>query len=198
MAYTHDTEQSIVGSWFGVTSANLETADRGDTGAKLSNMLDGTGASQSLWLEVANPSFPQEFVLDLGQNYTIERIRSRSFYLVNITDFDVYVSETNGDWGTAVIEGVNPTAGGSSYTETATTEKVGRYVRVVLNTSSFGTILSWGLNGAFGNCFDVFVGYSYDQEPGGVFTYNESGYTYNATGISYNSVDDYLYDAEPT
>ena len=140
--------------WFGITSANLDSLSGEEGGSLLSDALDGT----NYW----GRAFDEQhwFVIDLGTNYKITKVRGRS----NSSGFDpddvsIFVSETNGNWGTAVASGITTWQVTSDWVEVSTTEKVGRYIRIQTQTTPhFRNYLSWGDSSSPFTIFDVYTG----------------------------------------
>lgn len=100
------------------------------------------GGNGSRWAANASPdtlaTAPRYVVLDLGASYNITKFvvhpyQSRAYH------HEIYVSATNGNWGTAVVN-VAPSTGAASYTHNVSA--TGRYVRLVIDGIS-GTTTTW-------------------------------------------------------
>ncbi len=125
--------------WLNIGSANLVaggagTAFCGESGGwNITEALDGTDLWQHATDEV------HWFILDLGAQYDVTKVRGRSSLADDPTDVDIFVSVTNpgeaGDWGVAVASGINTWVDTTSWVEIDSTDKAGRYVKVVINTT---------------------------------------------------------------
>jgi hypothetical protein len=109
-----------------VTDANLDTVDAAVTvtsasvnipqgqmtvvsassdGANKARVLDG--ASPTMWqaYDTSGAAPPHEMILALGGNYLVSEFRYLPFSWTKCTQYEVYVSATNGSWGSAVAAG---------------------------------------------------------------------------------------------
>ena len=192
MAYAYDSEPMSSPGWVGLNSSDIYGSPPG-TG--LGTMLDGTGSFAVVGAG-ASPWSNQEFFLYLGGRVEVSSIRYRSDIIGNVTKFDVFISDTYGSWGSAVATDLNPSAT-SSYRETSITPTIGRYVRVLIKDSDFGSlgVYTWGGVGV-GNGLDLYGSfiYTYDSEASSGFIYNQASLTYNQAGIIYNQNDTYSRD----
>lgn len=127
--------------WIGISSAEYDS-HCGDDGsaADIEDALDGNGKWEHTTLGADH-----WFILDLGQSYTITKLRGRSNYDSDPTDIDIYVSETNGVWGDAVATAVSTWQDTESWVEVDTTDKAGRYVYIYVNSTEHAAdSLTWG------------------------------------------------------
>ncbi len=146
--------ESLADAWLGINSSEYDS-DSGDDGSHTaSEALDGTdywgvGFKTQHWL-----------ILDLGETYTIKKVRARSNLTADPTDVDIYVSDSKASWGTAVATGINTWQDNSSWQEVDTTDKDGRYINISITATEIagggGTwALSFGGNPAF-TIFDAY------------------------------------------
>ena len=126
--------------WLGVSSANIDSHCGDDTGSTLAGALNGT---QRWYHSVAEIHW---FILDLGESYTIKKVKGRSARSSDPTNVDIYVSASKDDWGDPVATGISSFANTNDFSEESTTEKTGRYVKVVINETEAGSPgnLTWG------------------------------------------------------
>jgi len=101
-------------------------------------------------------------VVDLGNILNVQQVRGRSGGNLSCDPIavNIYVSETNGNWGDAVNAAPITTWQDTTvWQEVALTAKNGRYVKVeITNTESAVKTLEFGgVSGAFFKIFDVFV-----------------------------------------
>jgi len=139
--------------WLGITSANIDSLCGEEGGATLADALDGLDywdhhASEVHW-----------FILDLGQTYTIKKVRGRSIRTEDPIDVDIYVSDSKTVWGAAVASGINTFQDTNDWVEVDTTDKDGQYIKVVINATEEGSPgeLNFGKFGGEGqNIFDAY------------------------------------------
>ncbi len=77
-----------------VTSVSSDTANK-------DKVLDGN--SETIWQ--ASGAGPHEMILSLGGNANVSEFRYLPYSWTKCTQYEVYVSATNGNWGTAVATG---------------------------------------------------------------------------------------------
>ncbi len=95
-------------------------------GANENNVLDGDSAT--FWRPLgAGP--PHDMVLDLGGSYIVSALRYLPHTFTRCTQYEVYVSVTNGDWGPAVASGTWGTDNSEKTASFASTP--GAFVRIV-------------------------------------------------------------------
>jgi len=140
----------------GIDSADLEE-DCGDEGGSVTieNALDGSNVWQH------NTTETHYFVVDLGQIVNVQQVRGRSGGDLSRdpTIVNIYVSETNGNWGTAVNPAIITTWQDTvTWQEVALNAKNGRYVKVeITTTEDAATKLEFGgPTGGFYKIFDVY------------------------------------------
>ena len=129
--------------WLGIGSAELDSYC-GDNGV---NTLPGTLDANDFWVHVVNET--HWFILDLGQIYTIKKVRGRSVEGDDPIDVDIFVSNSTSSWGAAVTTTITTWQDGAEpdtqWVEITTTEKNGRYVKVAINdTESAVRTINWG------------------------------------------------------
>jgi hypothetical protein len=145
-------------SYFDVDSSNLIATS--SSSSEVEDMLDGNDApGNDVWYD---PSFNGEeyFILDLGGYYCVGGFRGRSYRGSDPTNIDIYVSYTNGNWGSAVISDIATWQDTDSWQTVDSTDKVGRYVKVIVDETELGegVWFQWGSSGATGNKgFDINV-----------------------------------------
>ena len=137
--------------WLGISSANLDSKCGEDGGCLLAEALDGIDYWQHNVGEV------HWFILDLGQTYSIKKVRGRSKTALDPTDVDIFVSDDKENWGDAVATGINTWQDTAEWVEVDTTDKDGRYIKVVINATEFMQAVKWGKEIApFITIFDVY------------------------------------------
>lgn len=132
--------------WLGINSSHLLPGGAGvgfcgeSIGHTLAEALDGDDYWDHMVDEV------HWFILDLGQTYTIKKVRGRSEYAgKDPTDVDIFVSDDTENWGAAVASGINTWQDTSVWQEVDTTDKDGRYIKVVINaTEYYYDYIGWG------------------------------------------------------
>jgi len=117
--------------WLGISSSEHDSCCGNcvGEGPTLENALDGTFYWQHDETET------HWFILDLGQTYTIKKVRGRSLTLEDPTSVNIYVSDSKTSWGTAVATGINTWQDIPIWQEVDTTDKNGRYVKVEIETT---------------------------------------------------------------
>lgn len=97
------------------------------------------------------------FILDLGEEYKITKLKGRSRTASDPDDVDIFVSTDGVTWGTAVATGISVWQDTDDYVEVILTEKIGRYLKVVINSTEDGANhIVWGFATIYG-IFDVYV-----------------------------------------
>jgi len=126
-------------TWIGVDSSNL-IEQCGGVG--LDGALDGTDYWRHEITEI------HYFILDLGGDYLLTRAKGRSNNSLDPTGVDIYVSDDGITWGTAVATNITTWQDTAVFQEVALTEKMGRYVKIVIHhTEGFmlqRQFLNWG------------------------------------------------------
>jgi len=123
--------------WLNISGTNLDSACYLDDGA-LADALDGTdkwqhGVDETHW-----------FILDLGETYTIKKVRGRSKETWDPTDVNIYVSDDKENWGSAVASGISTFQDTEVWAEEDTTDKSGRYIKVEIVETEIGGYVRWG------------------------------------------------------
>jgi PKD repeat protein len=142
--------------WLGISSSEYDSHCGDSSGHTLEEALDGT----DYWYHQTNHD--HHFVLDLGQTYTIKKVRGRSLRGSDPIDVDIYVSDNKSDWGTTVLTGISSWQDTDSWQDVSLSKyKQGRYIKVeVIDTEHFLRFIEWG--SGFGppymTIFDVYAG----------------------------------------
>ncbi|MCP4594991.1 LamG-like jellyroll fold domain-containing protein, partial [Neptuniibacter sp.] len=131
--------------WVNASSTNYDS-HCGDSNGSL-ELVDALDDTQ-YWQH--SPNEVHWFILDFGTSLNVKRWRARSNTSMDPTDIDVYVSDIKGTWGTAVSTGTSLSAS-STYVTVDSTDKQGRYVYVVINSTEHA--FNW-------NSFGQSTGYS--------------------------------------
>ncbi len=84
-----------------IPQGQMSVVSASSDGANKAKVLDGN--STTMW--GANGSGPHEMVLALGGSYDVSEFRYLPFSWTKCTQYEVYVSATNGNWGSAVAAG---------------------------------------------------------------------------------------------
>jgi len=126
--------------WLGISSAEYDSHCGEDAGRTLADALDGTDR----WDHTVNEI--HWFILDLGQTYTIKKVRARSGGLDDPIDVNVYVSDSTLSWGSPVATNVSVWQDNEQiWQEVDTVDKNGRYIRLVIyDTEDSGQDLDFG------------------------------------------------------
>ena len=137
--------------WLEISSSEIDSFC-GESGVDtLEKALNGTG----VWGHNAN--HVHWFILDLGQTYTIKKVRGRSDGSLDPTDVNIYVSDDKENWGDAVTEGITTWQDTSDWVEVDTTDKDGRYIKVEIESTEH--FFNWnGFGGTFPN-YTIFDAY---------------------------------------
>lgn len=115
--------------WLEINSTNLIHFCGEDVGHTLANALNGIAA----WWHTEDA--PHEFELDLGSNFIITKVRGRSDAgEYDPRDISIYVSQDRSDYGAAVAN-VTTWYDTIVWVEISTTTKIGRYVKIVIETT---------------------------------------------------------------
>lgn len=131
-------------AWIGINSSHIDSKCGEEGDGTLADALDGTDQWDHDVSEV------HWFILDLGQTYTIKKVRGRSDWVRDPTDVDIYVSNDKEDWGEARATGISTWedcgAAPIDWVEVDTTDRDGRYIKVVINATEDGVggMISWG------------------------------------------------------
>jgi len=139
-------------NWFGVGSGNYDS-HCGDTAWLLTDALDGT----DLWYH--GTLHTHWFILDLGQEYNVQKVRGRSLRNMDPVNVNIYVSDDKENWGAAVASGINTWQDTDEWQEVDVTDKNGRYVKVEITATELGSDdeIQWGGPDPFWTIFDVCV-----------------------------------------
>lgn len=135
----------MAADWIGISSTHYNSHCGDSGGHLLTEALDGEG-SWDHWAQEVH-----WFVLDLTETYTITKVRGRSYTAGDPIDIDIYVSDDTENWGIAVKTGISTWQDTVEWVEIATTEKDGRYIKVVINATEYGVAdeISWGIASIF-------------------------------------------------
>jgi len=110
-------------------------------GKTLQEGLDGT----DFWGHYVNHT--HWFILDMSETYTIKKFRARTSMAADPTDVDLYVSDSKLDFGVAVATGINTWQDSDAWVEVDSTDKDGRYIKVVINSTEGVPVagyVAWG------------------------------------------------------
>jgi PKD repeat protein len=163
--------------WIGISSSELDSCCGNccGEGPTLENALDGILS----WQHEATET--HWFILDLGQTYTVKKVRGRSDTNVDPTSVNVYVSDSKTSWGTAVATVISTWKDIPIWQEVDTTDKNGRYVKVEIDATE-DTKFNYIEFGGYDPSFTIFDVYGDIPEQTPVI-----GYSYpanNSTGVS--------------
>ncbi|KYK23441.1 hypothetical protein AYK24_07575 [Thermoplasmatales archaeon SG8-52-4] len=140
--------------WLGITGSNRDSECGYDHNTvSFEKALNGT----SYW---AHDQWETHWgIVDLGQSYTVKKVRGRSDFFDDPIDVNIYVSENKTNWGTAVATGINTWQDTFSWVEVDTVDKDGRYIKIeIIDTESMIHTLSFGNDMMPFKIFDVYGG----------------------------------------
>lgn len=137
--------------WIGIDSTHYDS-HCGDNGQEtIEEALDGTDE----WRHLVNET--HWFIIDLGQEYSIQKVRGRSDRPFDPIDVNIYVSNDKASWGAAVASGINTWQDTTNWADVDNTDKNGRYVKVeIVDTESSGFIYFGGPDPSHFKIFDVY------------------------------------------
>lgn len=143
----------MVSHWLGISSAEYDSHCGDDVGHTVWEALDGT----DFWYHEVNHI--HYLILDLGQTYTIKKVRGRSKTGNDPTHVLIYVSDDMGNWGDPISGAISTWQDTDEWQEVDTTDKDGRYIKIeILFTESPSPFLSWG-GTPMGGYFSIFDAY---------------------------------------
>jgi hypothetical protein len=162
--------------WLGIGSSVLAGSCEGQS-QDLKDALDGL----NIWSDTVNHE--HWFILDLGQQYNIEKFRGRSIMSYDPTDVDIYISSDNSSWGAAIASNIDAWQDTNSWQEVDSVDKEGRYIKVVIQDTeaTIGNRVDWGKLGY--PAMTIFDVYGKPTNFGGC---SQDGYIY-ASSASYNT-----------
>ena len=137
--------------WLGISSTELDSLCGEEEEFLLAYALAGEG----VWHHEANEV--HWFVLDLGQTYTIKKVRGRSNAPSDPIDVNIYIDNNNPPT-TLCEETITTWQDTADFVEiTLTSEGTGRYIKVeIANTESFYGHIEWGDPRSPFTIFDVY------------------------------------------
>lgn len=111
--------------WLAISSAEYDSHNGDSLDHTVEEALDGT----DYWRGPAADT-PCWLILDLGEAYTIKKVRGRSNTSGDPIDVDIYVSDSKVNWGAAVASGINTWQDTANWVEIDTTDKDGQYIKI--------------------------------------------------------------------
>lgn len=126
-------DSTLVHSYCGYGTTNRELT--------LEKALEGTDT----WVHAQNHT--HWFILDLGQSYTISKVKGRSNESTwgDPTDVNIYISDDTEDFGDPVVEGISTWQDTEDWVEIEMPTTSGRYIKVEIeNTESAFKYLGFG------------------------------------------------------
>ena len=149
--------------WLGISSAEYDSHCGDSYGYTLKEALDGTDE----WYHAVNAV--HWFVLDLGETYTIKKVRGRSDTSgYNPTDVNIYIDNNNPPT-TLCEEGISTFKDTRDWVEiTLTTPGTGRYLKVEIEATEYATpgAIDWGTYPDYLTIFDAYGDVSAVPPPG--------------------------------
>ncbi|MBE3122960.1 MAG: discoidin domain-containing protein [Thermoplasmata archaeon] len=126
--------------WLGISSTQYNSSCGSTLSHTLAEALDGT----DYWAHSVNEN--HWFILDLGDNYLIKKVKSRSVTSSDPEDVNVYVSMNVTDWGTAVASHVTTWQDTLTWVEVDSTDKIGRYIKIeaIKTEDGVNRYIQWG------------------------------------------------------
>jgi len=141
----------LADDWLGISSTELDSFCGERAGNELADALDGL----DFWAHETDHT--HWFVIDLGQTYTIKKVRGRSALNGDPTDVNIYIDDDNPPT-TLCEEGITTWQGTTSWVEiTLTTEGTGRYIKVEIE--DWEAAGSWMQFGRYLGSFTIFDAY---------------------------------------
>lgn len=126
--------------WLGISSTEYDSSCGAySAGYDVPSALDGT----SYWYHPVDEV--HWFILDLGQTYTIKKVRGRSDLNQDPRICNVFVSDSKVSWGDAVGSTTTEWEDTIDWVELDTTDKDGRYIKIEIETTEdAGGAIGWG------------------------------------------------------
>lgn len=142
----------MAADWIGIDSTHLDSSCGDDGTNFLANALDGL----DLWGHDVNET--HWFILDLGEEYNVKKVRGRSQSTGDPISVNVYVSNSKTVWGAAVATGISTWQDTTSWQEVDVTDKNGRYVKIEITSTEHasGDIYFGTGGGPYTPIFDVY------------------------------------------
>ncbi|GAG66265.1 unnamed protein product [marine sediment metagenome] len=140
--------------WLGISSAELDSHCGSNAELELADALDGT----SKWVHSDHDGEAHWFILDLGQTYTIKKVRGRSNLGGDPDDVDIYVSDDKENWGDAVATNIATWQDTTEWVEVDSTDKDGRYIKVDIigHEYKIPAQINWGKEEPYMTIFDAY------------------------------------------
>ena len=131
--------------WFPITLDNMVHSKCGENaGDELSDFLDDPSSAQDSWGH--NVDEAHWFIIDLGQTFTISKIKSLSSTAADPTDIDIYMSDNPAAMGSEVHSNISTIQDTSTLVEVDITDGSGRYIQFEVDTTEDVTnsYIDWG------------------------------------------------------
>lgn len=141
------------GDWLGISSANIDSFCGEEATGTLADALDGLDRWEHYDEET------HWFILDLGQTYTIKKVRGRSDGVSDPTDVNIYIDDNNPPT-TLVKEGITTWQDTDQWVEIDIDPPAdGRYIKVeIITTEQSGGEIEWGRRLSSFTIFDAYGG----------------------------------------
>lgn len=141
-------------SWLNINSSHLDSSCGHEYDLSVAAALDGS----NIWQHNVNEI--HWFILDLGQTFTLTKVKGRSNTPADPINVNIYVSDDKENWGEAVVAGIDTwqDCGGLQWREIDIFEKSGRYVKVeIIETELVFGLIMWTTGSPeFGSIFDIY------------------------------------------
>jgi hypothetical protein len=152
--------------WLGISSNELDSYCGSNGGpVTLENALDG------IFFWQHDETETHWFIIDLGETYTVKKVRGRSLTFSDPTDVNIYVSDSKTTWGSTVASGISTWQDTPIWQEVDTVDKTGRYVKVEIEATE--------------NTRDSYIEFGSDSPPFTIF--DIYGDIANVTPVSYDA-----------
>lgn len=137
--------------WLGISNAEYDSHCGDDFGFTPQDALDGI----SIWVHITDEV--HWLILDLGQTYTIKKVRGRSNRDSDPIDINIYIDDNNPPT-TLCEEGITTWQDTVDWVEiTLTTEGTGRYIKIEIeDTEDASRTIDWGASPTTITIFDAY------------------------------------------
>ena len=180
-------------AWLGISSTNLEDfCGEENSALSLVNALDGVLTWQHNVAEV------HWFVLDLGETYIIKKVRGRTKTYRDPIDVNIYIDDNNPPT-TLCEEGITTWQDRTTWDEnTLTTPGTGRYIKVEIEGTEYGSPGEIHFGGEYQAWFAIFDAYGDVAAPANTAPTQSAQKIWNSTTKVEKTLNATAVDLQPT